>query len=73
MDVSLLCIQVGTSKESKIVIQEQSSSHSRTFAVENTSAAKSAEILTLFRNDLAKESLREFLGYEPRTKDGSYV
>lgn len=42
-------------------------------AVQSWSAGESAESLTLFRNEVGKQVVRDFSGYDPKEQGVSYV
>lgn len=42
-------------------------------AIQVPSTGDSAETLTLFQNDVERQVMQEFNGYEPKREDGSYV
>lgn len=60
-------------KKNKTVVDVSSSFQSRIPTVQGCSAGKSAETLTMFWNDVREQLFRDFLGYEPKEKDRSYV
>lgn len=41
--------------------------------VEDTSPDESHDMLIFFQNNVTGQLLQAFLGYDPQTKDGSYV
>lgn len=55
------------------MVKERSSSQSRVPAVQGHFAGDSAETLLLFRNKVEKQLLQDFVGYDPKRKNGRYV
>lgn len=59
--------------EDKIVAKEWYSLLSVVPVVQGHSENENAEMKTLFRNELGKQKLQDFLGYVPSRKGGRYV
>lgn len=73
-DVSLLQFKsTGCEEEDEIGEREGIYLQSGVSAAADTGADDVGETLALFRNETAKQVFKEFLGYDPKREDGSYV
>lgn len=72
-DICLLRFIEDGCEEYQIVENDRSSLQSGVLVIRFSSAVESSETLTFFRIVVSRQMLQEVMGYDPKTKAGSYA
>lgn len=72
-DVSLFLPKESEHEKDEIVLEKHFSLQSRVFVTQDYCAGETAETLAQFQNHVAEQSLRAPMGYDAKTKFGSYM
>lgn len=73
VEVFFVQFKKGICEENGTVLEERSLLQSLVAVVQGYYARESAEIITLFRQEVEKQEMRDSLGYDLKWKDKSYV